>query len=133
MHAWLHFRESQASIKFLEAVHSLKTVTAELEQLKQQSGNFDWDAESAGLEQAKAQLHALDKQASSISGELSGLGKVRTAQLLCCAACCACTCIPPTHTSVNFCISCSFNFESNEQCFEVLVEGHDTRSHIEYL
>lgn len=51
-------------------------VNAELAQLRQQTGNFDWEAETAGLEQAKAQLHDLDKQASSISGELSGLGKV---------------------------------------------------------
>ena len=79
-HAYWDCRQSHAGAKYLEAVEALKGVNAELEQLRQQTGNFDWDAESASLERAKAQLHDLDKQASSISGELSGLGKVSASQ-----------------------------------------------------
>lgn len=72
-----HCRQSYAAMKYLEAVEALKAVGAQLEDLRQQCGNFDWDAESAGLETAKTKLHGLDKHASSISGELSGLSKVR--------------------------------------------------------
>jgi hypothetical protein len=51
-------------------------VRAEVEELRQASGNCDWEEAAASLEQSKAQLHDLDKQSSSISGELSGLSKV---------------------------------------------------------
>jgi hypothetical protein len=74
---WESCRQSQAGVKYLEAVEAVKAVNKEREGLRQQTGNFDWEAEAASLEQAKAQLHHLDKQASSISGELSGLSKVR--------------------------------------------------------
>lgn len=89
-------RESEAALKFATAVEAVQATRAELQALHAASSGADWAAVKQEHAATTAKAHELDRRASTLAGELSGLLSVRPFTVL----------ANREHAHAHTCISC---------------------------